>query len=100
MCHCPLILMKKQKLSDSNLQHTNPVFKLLILGPLHYAHSDKTSKIVAANMFWGTLPPLYLLSLKPAFQHPLLKKLARKSCLYPMALLLDTADWPRTGHLI
>lgn len=64
MCHCPLILMKKQKLSDSNLQHTNPVFKLLILGSLHYAHSDKTSKIVAANMFWGYLTP----SISPFFK--------------------------------
>lgn len=100
MCHCSLILMKKQNLSDGNLQHTNPVLKLLIPGSLHYTHSDKTSKIVAANMFWGTSPPLYLLSLKPAFQHPLLKKLARKSCLSPTALLLDTADWSRTGHLV
>lgn len=99
MCHCPLILMKKQKLSDSNLQHTNPIFRLLILGSLHYAHRDKTSKIVAANMLCGTLPPPYLFSLKPALQYPLLK-LARKSCLYPMALFLDTADWPRTGLLI
>lgn len=64
MCPYPFKLLKKQKLSDSNLQHTNPVFKLRILYSLHYTHSDKTSKIIAANMFWGYLT----LSISPFFK--------------------------------
>lgn len=91
MCHCPFILTKKTEIKWFQLSaHKH---RLLILGSLHCAHSNKTSKSWV-TMFWGTLPPLYLLSLKPAFRHLLLKKLATKLCLYPMTLL-DKADWPR-----
>lgn len=51
-------------------------FRFPMLCSLHYTHSYKTSKIVAANMFLVSLPLLHLLSLKPGLQ-PSLKKLAR-----------------------
>lgn len=57
MCHCPLILLRKQKLSDSNLQHINLVFRLLILGSPHYAHHDKVSKNSCSQQVLGYLTP-------------------------------------------